>query len=632
MRNSENEGIFKDFYGSSNRAFQINCFEWLSYLFPYLRDTVQLGEIDKEGIDLYLLKKDSSYKKIYQCKGFEKAFNKSQLKQCITSINSFIKSKSKTEEYFLIINNEVNAEFENILSNELNKIIDLGLAKSANLLTPTKFKEYYNAALNKIILQEINKSNKRFYDSYTTIMEQRFYLEGVPFIIQDKASKGPLTFLAKKIAHPSNLSDISIGDHNFFVISEFGFGKTSLLLQLYHKLINSGYIPIYIPASAFADKAFNSSISFTKELFKVVVQLDLGDESKFLKYAAQAMANLLKSSPNIVLLFDGLDELIALYKKDSLRILFQSVHNYASPCIFSLRQAFWEDRFENFQFAMESTKKDAAKLFLTEWKEEEIIQYLDVFIKKSSPDKKNNFDHIRELRNLIAMGNYHHYYGDIPKRPLFLEMIVRDVLNGSIKQRNIAELYLNYFIEKFKRDIRGQLKRNAPQRELPDESLDAIVVALLEIHDSAAASCVKNPSFWEGGLLIENIIHEREIKLRLKMHGFPEDITKFLLLSVLTPVSKRGNQNLRLKFVHKSFMEFFLARVILKEILNDFQFIQWHSNSEYPAPILNFLKALIETEIKEKGEQTVKAIIDKNYSNPESYQVVKFIYKELFTR
>src|SRR5687768_12066486 len=108
MRNSENQGIFKDFYGSSNRAFQIKCFEWLSYLFPDLRDAVHLGEIDREGIDLYELKDDSNYKKVYQCKGFEKAFNKSQLKQCITSINSFIKSKSITEEYYLIINNEVN--------------------------------------------------------------------------------------------------------------------------------------------------------------------------------------------------------------------------------------------------------------------------------------------------------------------------------------------------------------------------------------------------------------------------------------------------------------------------------------------------------------------------------------------
>jgi hypothetical protein len=633
MRSSENQGLFKAFYGSSNRAFQINCFEWLSYLFPDLRDAVHLGEIDREGIDLYELKDDSNYKKVYQCKGFEKAFNKSQLKQCITSINSFIKSKSITEEYYLIINNEVNAEFENILINELKKIVNIGSAKEAYLLTPAKFTDYYNAALNKIILQEINDSNERFYESFTTIMEQRFYLKSVPFNIQDKESKEPLTFLSKKIIHTNNLPDITNSNCNFFVISEFGFGKTSLLLQLYHKFIDNGYTPIYIPASALGDKAFDSAISFKKEILKVVSQLDLEDDNKFLKYAAQAITDLLQSTPNVVILLDGLDEHITLYKKDSLRILFQSVNNYGSPCIFSLRHSFWEDRFENFQFAKDFTKTDVTKLFLTEWKEEEIIKYLDSVIKLNKRGKKNKSDHIRELRDLISMGNYHYYYGDIPKRPLFLEMIVRDVLNSSIQQRNIAELYLNYFKEKFRRDLHGQLKRIAPQRELPDKSLDAIIVALLEIHDHAAGSCIKKSAFTGESLLIENNIHERDIRFRLKQYGFPEDITKFLLLSVLTPISKRGNQNMKLKFVHKSFMEFFIARIILKEILNDFQFLQWLSyDNDFPDSILNFLKALVKTEIKERGEQTVKTMIDRNYSDPRSYPVIKYINKYLFDR
>lgn len=94
-------GITRDLYESHGREFQKRSYTWLKFLYPEILDAKDLGEIDREGVDLYIFhsnKKD--YEKVFQCKGFEKAFGDNQLEQCIKSIKTFSKAGVWTVEYY----------------------------------------------------------------------------------------------------------------------------------------------------------------------------------------------------------------------------------------------------------------------------------------------------------------------------------------------------------------------------------------------------------------------------------------------------------------------------------------------------------------------------------------------------
>lgn len=615
-------GITKHLYESHGREFQKRCYSWLKFLYPELQDAKDLGEIDKEGIDLYIFKSDKiNYEKVFQCKGFEKAFGDSQLKQCAKSIKNFSKSGVWTEEYHLIINVQLNKDYSSKLLIELNQLVENKKVGKVYLLNSNSFVSYYNAELRKLILNKISESNKKFYDDYTSVMGQKFYYKNAPFVENEKSGKSPIEFISSIINNSSDkktTSDKSTCKGKYiFLVSEFGFGKTTTLLELYHRCINDKLIPIYIPATILGNNAFSGTSSITREIFKILFDdIDSEESDKIVRFSSESMTPLLQNENSIVLMFDGLDEHLQFYKLEGLRTLFNSTSEFKATCIFSFRKSYWEERFEDFKIALAKNKMNTDYIFLVEWGDKEISDYIELFIGKNMERlNQNELSRLRHLKQLINDNLYGQFYGDIPKRPLFLEMILRDVISGDIQQRNIGELYLNYFLEKFDRDILGQFDNFTPQREMPDFSIDLLKTVLLEIHESAARSCIKNEGINYGEeAVIENLIHEKEIRLRMTHGGFSNDIGKFILVSVLTPVSRRGNMNMKLKFAHKSFMEFFIAREICKELLfNDTNSllggIECYGRLNYPQSILNFLSSCIEIEIKKLGNAEVKKIL-----------------------
>lgn len=615
-------GITKDLYESHGRDFQKKCYTWLNFLYPELCDAKDLGEIDREGVDLYILDYERiNYEKAFQCKGFEKVFGESQFKQCSESIKTFYKSGKWANEYFLVLNVKIDNEYSNKIILELNKLVDDKKVGSALLLNSNGFVSYYDSELRKLILQKILESNKNFYDSYTSIMEQKFYYENVPFVENDVQSKSPLEFISNKLNQPIVEIDSKLKGKYFFLVSEFGFGKTTTLLEIYHRCINENFIPIYIPITILDSNAFAGTSSITREIFKLIFgDIDLIENDKVVRFSSESMTTLLQNDSSIVLMFDGLDEHLQFYKFEGLKRLFNSTATFKSPCIFSFRLSYWEERYEDFKLALAKSKAIQDYVFLVEWKDEDISKYIELFTNKNKGNlTSEELFRLKNLQKLILSSDYDQFYGDIPKRPLFLEMILRDVISGDIKQRNISELYLNYFLNKFDRDILGQFEQFTPQRDIPNFSLDYLKRVLIEIHESAAKSCIKNTMSDNcDEAIIENNIHEKDIRNRMDHFRFSNDLGNFISISMLTPISKRGNMNMKLKFVHKSFMEFFIARILCKELLSDTSdligYIPIYARLNYPKTVLNFLGCCVDTEIKTIGLVRVQQIINKKFN------------------
>lgn len=614
-------GITRDLYESHGRDFQKQCYNWLKFIHPEILDAKDLGEIDREGVDLYIL--DSSreyYLKAFQCKGFEKSFDDSQLKQCSKSIEAFLKAGVRTKEYYLVVNVQLNKEFSEKLLKELNNLVESKVAENVFLLNSNAFVTYYNKQLKATILEKILESNKTFYDDYTSIMEQNFYYEAVPFLQNETTSFSPLKFIKAEI---NNCIEREVKGQYYFLASEFGFGKTTTLLQLYKQLIKEDYIAIYIPVTTLKSNAFYGTSGLTREIFRILFNdIEFDESDKILKFSSESMTSLLQNEKKIILMFDGLDEHLQFYKLEGLRALFNSTAEFKATCIFGFRKSYWEERFEDFKLALSKSKNKITSIFLIEWTENNISEYIDMFkIENSISLKESEMSHLKELQLLINDNQYGKYYGDIPKRPLFLQMIIRDVLSDKIKHLNIGELYFSYFKEKFFRDIQGQFESFTPQREVPENyGVDYLFHVMMEIHESVAGYCIKNEIHnINEAALIENTIHEKDIRMILDKYDLTKNLSKFITLSVLTPISKRGNMNMRLKFVHKSFLEFFIARRVSSELLIDtsswFGGIQHYCRYEYPDSILNFIGACLETEIKHRGVDKVKIAIENKIRN-----------------
>ena len=637
MASSGLEVIYDDFYKNHGRAFQVKCFEWLNFLYPELRDAKDLGEVDREGVDLYIPGNDhASYLKVYQCKGFEKAFGESQLAQCFSSIQSFIKSKSVTQDYFLIINVSIDGEYYNQLNDRLNLLKTSGKVVNAHLLTTRTFIKYYENIFVEYSLKKIMESNYKFYESYTTKMDHKFYIESVPFSVNTDRRRSPISYIWKRCknnVHQEKVTSQFAKGKYFFLISDFGFGKTTLLLQLFLKSLKERYIPIYLPVSVLDRNSFGSTSNLCKDIFNVITSLDLDKKDKFLKFAGEAIKTLLKNKPNVLLLFDGLDEHLAFYKIGGLERLFNCTIELKSPCFFSFRKSFWEERFEDFEMAIPKNRKVKDKIFLSEWSNKEIIEYTNRYIELSAP--KLNSSDIKSLDNfrlIIRSNNYSKYYGDIPKRPLFLEMIIRDVIDDRIAKKNISELYLNYFFQKFKRDILGQFNSFHPERELPDQSIDSLKFQLLEIHDEISETCLKKLNIEKGVITITNVINEMDIRPIIKNRSFSDDIAKFLMVSLLVTIDKRGNQYLKMRFAHTSFLEFFIARSLSKEIFSDIDTAFFHTSCKFNESIISFVKGNVLMMCKEIGKKKVMDVIKKKKKAFPQSSIIKELENEFRPR
>jgi hypothetical protein len=162
---------------------------------------------------------------------------------------------------------------------------------------------------------------------------------------------------------------------------------------------------------------------------------------------------------------------------------------------------------------------------------------------------------------LVNDGDYVHYYGDIPKRPLFLNMVVKDICSNGIQDRNLAQLYISCFKHKFFSDrltstVNPQVSRPLVGSEDTAYTLDC----MFRVMGIVANRMVL---IEDGELLFVPIISEIEVRKCLNDFTYMEmDMMSILLNSVLVPIASRraGNHSgLSLKFAHRSFQEFFFA-------------------------------------------------------------------------
>lgn len=586
----------------SYAAFQSYCRDIIAEVLPNTVAAKEMRKIDSAGIDLFLL--SDSLGEIeygFQCKGIEVPhFKENQVEQCIHSIRSLKKLDFKLKNYYLIINRDVYKEEKEIIESELEKIKELGKLEKFKLLDIRGFINFLSDFITINFKAAILESNQTLYKQYRQSLNQQFYYANVPFELNEhQLSLNPSAFLENglqiKMAIGKKTESHYEPSKYFFVIGDFGFGKTSLMFQSMLKL--NEYNALYIPLSYFKKRDFQNQLEFVMVINKLVTGEENDIRNLFVKFKSRVLAHLLANDPKLVLLFDGMDENLYLGTAEGLRILFSILNPIKAKCIFSMRKTFWDERSGNFAVALPKRREHKDRIKLLEWENKQILEFVNIYQVKYSiteTARKN----LKEFENIIRQGKYQKYYGDIPKRPLFLDMIVRDVADGNIKETSLAELYEKYFLKKFIWDTESKFAEIPAGRP---------VTYTDDIYKGFANMCLIMEQV--AGMMIDDSNEVVFLNTSIDESVIEPFLTKYniinlqtlLLNSVLTTHSTRTVSGVQVGFAHRSFQEYFTARYLCKAILN--QSAGWDiiTRLVFPDTVYSFMVNYLEWKHRDEN-------------------------------
>ena len=310
-----------------------------------------------------------------------------------------------------------------------------------------------------------------------------------------------------------------------------------------------------------------------------------------------------------MLLIDGLDEHRDAYKQEGIRRMFDCLRDYACPIVLSMRQEFWDERQGNLQSAMKKPVSNREIIFLTDWGETTILRYVDEIQQKSSKSSS-----IKEFASLVRERRYVEVFGDIPRRPLFLSMLIEDLLSGAFQRMTLSRLYESYILRKMTYDLESPFGDTGRPLPLTEMDINDLRRRLLLILEQLALSTVVEGESHQVKQLLE-MFPENLLKKAAESEGLPrEPIISLLLNTILVTAGSRSmDRELSIRFAHRSFQEYFIARrlvSILKEDTNENS--AGYFSSQYPLGIVSFVyEVLRDIKIQPNQSTTFRKCFDR---------------------
>ena len=569
---------------------------------------------------------------VYCVMNFNNQFlSEADVNSCIKSMNDLKKSTWKIFAYTLVCNAQLNSEQLKRLKEKTKDLIEDGIVEySADVYDVKGFVKNCINQMNPILRDQIIMANQKYESDYKTRMEQFFYLKEIPFTIDDnpKVLLNPLAHLKTKQKSKSSewelmelLLEAPVENKSgewFVIISEFGFGKTSLFLSFF-KLLQKGNIDVlFIPIAQLPAKSFQNTNYFCRSILNILYNkkyvnkgantvdseshfVDFFDQNEvFVELMVMLFKEILLLRSDIVILFDGLDEHALAYEENGLKQIFNSIEPLQVKCFFSVREEFWYDKQGGIDKAI---KREVSEIiFLKEWNKDIISAYIKKYIEQLTPPKEEK-SYLEAFVKIINEDEYEKNYGDIPKRPLFLNMIVQDIVKGNFQKRNLSGLYENYLQQKFSYDLIRAFEENnqlKSMKSLKEEDEIKVLNKMFAVLTQVSSLMVFNNKEYEAVLLADITEDKIEHTVSLIKEKF-FSITEILLNSVLIPINKRRTlDDFRVKFAHKSFQEYFTARYLF-ELLKypgqgreqrDYDMFRY----KFDTSIIRFLIGILENE------------------------------------
>jgi hypothetical protein len=537
---------------------------------------------DQQGVDQLVWSDTPPFSLIVQYKGFhvsDAELGRHQIAQCRASIAAFRATGKRAETYLLIHNRTgQNRIFREAVEAELQTLTASGQVGQAQLWDRQRFVNEAFDAMARFLAQALRTANLGVTDVFADLEPLRCApLEAVPLRVgelhvdQHRGRQLP-SFTAAYLGDPvQELTDSDSESAGLsLLVGEFGYGKTTAALRALREREQALYVPAArLNHATVGSRFLLSQFIDTDSLLEPFPE----KEREALAGIASTVLERILEDPTtpVLLILDGLDESPLANQKGGLLTLFNCLRGVKVPVILTARTEYWYARWEEFQEirtapvhtgrATHAYRRHRV-IELLPWEDAQISQLVRRF--QSSLSDSQESERLDTLVQVIEHGEYEPYYGDVPRRPLFLRFILDSVAQNGVRKVGRARLFDEWVERKVTRDIRHPAALGSSRTPIAgsEESIGTTLELAYDAMERAAAAMFA----WDEGQMlptctVASILRGADPRLAAVIEP-----TGLFLNSLLLPVSPRSSPgvSLSVRFAHRAFQEFFLARFVIR--------------------------------------------------------------------
>lgn len=347
------------------------------------------------------------------------------------------------------------------------------------------------------------------------------------------------------------------------LIGEAGFGKTTAALRALRPPAPERGAPrcvLYVPGAQITPVLCSKDLLLQcLDEIPALCQASAEERPDLESIARPTFEYLLKQhDAGVAIVLDGLDESFYLTRRGGLQILMNLLREVQVPVVLIARKEYWYARLGDFATQFGAVARDSRRprsvrlLELLPWDDAQIAELARRFAATlCDPDQRARLQ--RFLRS-IEEGEYQRFYGDIPRRPLFLRFILETVAQHDVHQVGRARLFAEWVYLKILRDSGSG---RAPILS-ESEGGDATAALALRAMERAAWHMTREQ---DGELLLLGSCPLAPVLAEDAQLQGVVDATGLWLNSLLLPTAPPTPlAPLCVRFAHRAYQEFFLAR------------------------------------------------------------------------
>jgi hypothetical protein len=384
------------------------------------------------------------------------------------------------------------------------------------------------------------------------------------------------------VAAPPQVTDVAAAildrsDGNLgLLIGEFGLGKTTAVARA---LRHDPTHLVYVAGARIGKEEVKGAKDFLFHCFdedELLGVFPAEEHPTFRLLARPVIEYILKGETDLPLsiVVDGIDESGLLSRRGGFQHLFNMFQTVRVPTIFTMRSELWVEGKEGFAAASgkvaahsERRNRRVRLVELLPWEDEQIHRLLQN--ERTSFPEPTGREHLAELDALIGSHEFEHLFGDIPRRPLFLRLLLDRVAEKGLPHLRLgrARLLHDWARGKIQRDIDAPIWAGGEGRgslRSPDESTASAIDLSWEAMVHAAAAMVEKVEGEPALALVSECPAEAVLHASASLQGVePQRLASHSLL-LLVGRETMGDP-LRFRFAHRAFQEFFLAWYAIAE-------------------------------------------------------------------
>lgn len=558
------------------RDFERAAARVLRFKYPAILQTPARKILDQAGIDLVARQERLKIQVAVQCKGWGvQELGPAQLTQSLQSLDSFHASRFSAETFIFLHNREGrNREFAKAVQKKLDELVAAGKCKTADLWDVDTFLNQAEAAIRQRLDASIHEgaknklaASRRLFEvigaplTEVPAAEKLLYLTaGAPVrvdVVAEMQTRGVGELLTSRASEKFTL-----------LVGNFGTGKTTAGLLAASGDAKSSATVLFAECAYFPTRRLGSGLSpLLEELLKssdAFSDLPFRNQ-ELLHLATPAIRSTLSGgggqAARFVLLLDGLDENRLYATPDGMMILINSLADIACPIILTTRREHLISTLEAFErgaLAMEgrgANKKPIRVFELGDWTRTEIIKFVEGAAHGLLKEGKGTeAGRLSQFLEILKENLDEQFYGQLAAHPLFLRLILDDIVRNGVRKIGRASLLRDWSYYKVHRDLIKRCQTTEQGWTFGPGYVERVMVLM---EDVAAQMTVE----LNGCLVLREFLPDSDIEEIASVH-FPEDtdaLVTVLLNSLLVPRSAIANKRYSVHFAYRAFHEFFLA-------------------------------------------------------------------------